>query len=215
MGGPFAGLEYKDWIFFGPVTPRWLGTYEKELHAVIRQMVEFSPDEVVDIGAAEGYYSMGMAKLLPHTPVYSYETNPVSIWQQSRLKKINSLGNLHISRYCDQGRLAAHGKSRSVIISDIEGFEMDLFSEEVVSKLGNSLVLIEIHSHMNFSLSDVCQAISSRFLPTHSVTEVFPAARTLSDWEFGDTGLFSNGEKIEFMNEYRGQKQVWLVCEPV
>lgn len=213
-GGPFSGLCYENRIYFGPVTPRWLGTYEKELWEVVRKIEKFAPEEIVDIGSAEGYYSLGLSNILRETPVYSYETNPLSIWQQTRLKKLNSIKNLYIRRYCDKEQLASHGKGRSVIISDIEGFEMVLFSPEVVSKLDKSLVIIEVHNHAEHSLDNVSANLISRFSPTHSIIKISTTKRTIADWEFDELGNFSAEEKLEFMDEYRNLDQHWLICEP-
>lgn len=214
VGGPFAGLAYENRVYFGPVTPRWLGTYEKELWGVIERIVSFAPEEVVDIGSAEGYYSLGMAALLPTTVVYSYETNPLSIWQQSRLKCINGTRNLKIRRYCTEELLISHGRSRAAIICDIEGSEIDLFTSDVVAGLSNCFVLIEIHPHRELTLDLVCQFLTDRFTASHIVSEIPSIHRVIQDWEFCERGAFSDEEKLELMNEVRGQKQVWLVCEP-
>ncbi len=181
---------------------------------MVDRIVSFAPAGIVDIGSAEGYYSLGLARLLPTTPVYSYETNPLSIWQQNRLKRLNSTDNLHIRRYCTGDQLVTHGKMKSAIISDIEGSELELFSPGVIASLGKCLVLIEVHDHKQTALEKVCAILTDRFSPTHDVRSISATRRLVEDWEFQDSGGFSAEEKIELMNEYRSQQQVWLVCEP-
>ena len=48
-----------------------LGTWEKELHTTISNL---KPEgTIICIGAAEGYYAVGLAKLHLRTNVYAYE----------------------------------------------------------------------------------------------------------------------------------------------
>src|SRR4051795_10844916 len=58
-GGPFAGLVYPDRTPISLV-PKLLGIYERELHGAIEAAIRAQPDVIVNVGAADGYYAVGL-----------------------------------------------------------------------------------------------------------------------------------------------------------
>src|SRR5262245_31327210 len=58
--GPFAGLRYP------ARRPAWLakrvGAYERELHTWFEAALATRPERFVDIGAADGFYAVGVAR---------------------------------------------------------------------------------------------------------------------------------------------------------
>lgn len=63
LNGPFKGLKYPFKEAFGSVfTPKIIGTYELELHSIVNEILVSGYKHIIDIGAAEGYYSIGFAK---------------------------------------------------------------------------------------------------------------------------------------------------------
>lgn len=214
LGGPFKGMVYENRTYFGPVTPRWMGCYEKELHSVILSIKDYLPECVVDIGSAEGYYSIGLARMLPSANVFSYETNPLSIWQQRSLKMLNKVSNLQIRRYCSQEELCTYASKRSFILSDIEGCELDLFTEKVVVALANAVVLIELHCYREVTVESVTSTLEQRFAATHSIQYIAPEPRTAKDIEIEHPESFDKKSIVSAMNEYRSQPQKWMYCVP-
>jgi hypothetical protein len=214
LGGPFKGMLYENRTYFGPVTPRWLGSYEKELLQAIESIRKFNPDVIIDIGAAEGYYSIGLARMFPSAKVVSYETNPLSLWQQRALKRLNKAANLLIRRYCSQKDLSKHGENRCFVLSDIEGCELDLFSDEVAASLRSSVVLIELHSYGNLDIDSVASILEQRFTSTHSVSYITPVCRTAKDIEIEYPLTFDDQRMVSAMNEWRSQAQKWMYCVP-
>ena len=53
--------------------PKLLGIYERELAPYIERAVAWQPRLVVELGAAEGYYAVGMARRLPRAHVVAFE----------------------------------------------------------------------------------------------------------------------------------------------
>ena len=66
QSGPFAGMVLPDRACWGDgdLLPKLLGCYEAELHAIIEEILAATPDLVINIGATEGYYAIGMARRL-------------------------------------------------------------------------------------------------------------------------------------------------------
>ena len=64
LSGPFAGmamLPESSWGD-GDLAPKLLGCYEAELHPAIAKAISRKPKNIVNIGCAEGYYAVGMAR---------------------------------------------------------------------------------------------------------------------------------------------------------
>src|SRR5438132_1427624 len=68
--GPFAGMRILDQ---NPFLPYLLGTYELELHSVLERLLERNWDRIIDIGAAEGYYAIGLSMRCPDAQCIAFE----------------------------------------------------------------------------------------------------------------------------------------------
>ncbi len=71
--GPFAGMRYVDTSVGSCFIPKLLGTYERELASKVEWICRQQPELVVDIGAAEGYYAIGLAMRIPAARVVAFE----------------------------------------------------------------------------------------------------------------------------------------------
>lgn len=92
LSGPFKGMKYGSVISQCSLHyPKLLGTYESELHPWIQQVSDCSYEVVVDVGAAEGYYAVGFARLMPAAKVIAYELDPGARKQLSKLASLNDL----------------------------------------------------------------------------------------------------------------------------
>src|SRR5436305_14622456 len=69
--GPFAGLRFPRFaVGRGEmVVPQLLGAYEEELHPVFEELAPRRFDRIVDVGASDGYYAVGMALRWPEALV--------------------------------------------------------------------------------------------------------------------------------------------------
>src|SRR4051794_1854353 len=71
--GVFAGMKYVNASYGSCYIPKLLGIYERELNEAIETASAAAPDTVVDIGAAEGYYAIGLCRRLPAAKIVAYE----------------------------------------------------------------------------------------------------------------------------------------------
>src|SRR4051794_6510848 len=74
-GGPFRGLRYGSKSIGSEYTPKLLGTYEIELREITEQLIARGFGLIVNVGAAEGYYAVGMAVRCPTSKVVAYEAD--------------------------------------------------------------------------------------------------------------------------------------------
>jgi len=63
--GPFRGMRYVARAYHSAYHAKLLGTYEMELHGIVEELCRETPGIIVDVGAAEGYYAVGLAMRLP------------------------------------------------------------------------------------------------------------------------------------------------------
>src|ERR1041385_2176536 len=74
--GPFAGMHYVSNSVGSAYLPKLLGIYERELTEVLETECARQPGLIVDIGAAEGYYAVGLALRNPAARIIAFEQNP-------------------------------------------------------------------------------------------------------------------------------------------
>src|ERR1700722_4624595 len=73
--GPFKGMTLvrnSSW-YGGQILPKLLGVYEFELFGDVERMIYNSPDIIINIGCAEGYYAVGFATRIPAAKVYAFD----------------------------------------------------------------------------------------------------------------------------------------------
>ena len=179
LSGPFVGMRYIDDIVWGPITPKWLGTYESELHPVIYKIISQAKYEVIiDVGAAEGYYAVGLAKHLPQATVITFDLDFRARCQQRRLAKVNNAENLIVGFRCNSLELQNCIKPTScLIICDIEGSEAQLLNPSKVPALRFADILVEVHPAQGMSASGVRDLLKSRFNDSHHTETIDACAR--------------------------------------
>jgi hypothetical protein len=212
MQGPFQGLK----IVAGPQWIDWpalLGTWERELHPVIERLIADPPRTVINIGAATGYYAVGLAVRCPQTSVLAYEIRPEMQRHVTTLAASNGVANrVRALGRCDHAELATAlaDHPESLILMDIEGGEVDLLDLERHPGLRRCRLLVEEHEVFVPGCLDI---LTARFAPTHRVEVIPGQARVPADlplrWPLANRWL------RRLMNEGRSQPQSWLNMTPV
>ena len=86
--------------------PKLVGSYEAELVAVIGAVVAAHPPVVVDLGAAEGYYAVGLARALPNAEVHAFELDEQARRACQRLADLNGV-TVHLHGAASASALAS------------------------------------------------------------------------------------------------------------
>lgn len=209
LTGPFRGMIYENRVYFGPITPRWIGSYEMELHPVIEEIASGGYEVIVDIGSAEGYYSVGLARRIPGVEVFSFDTDLISRYQQRRLARLNEVTNLHIDGFCDHGKLEKLLRRRACVICDIEGWEVVTLDPLRVPNLATADILVEIHPFRGLSGEQCGAVLEERFRNTHSLHRVHMENRQSSQFQHVLKPL-SEEEAQQALDEHRGREQQWF-----
>lgn len=145
--GPFAGMKYLQSSVGSVILPKLIGTYEDELYKIFNLIKNKNYKCFIDIGAAEGFYAVGVKKfLLPQTQkVIAFEATKKGRKLIKKLAEINGINDIIIKGFCDlDGLSAVLDKERTFIICDIEGGEYGLLNPDLIN-FTNCDLLIEIH----------------------------------------------------------------------
>jgi hypothetical protein len=177
-------MQYLHDAVSGGYIPKLLGIYERELHPVISRLAGFGIDGIVNIGASDGYYAVGLARCLPGTRVFAFERESRGQDFIRHIADRNGVGHQVVVRgNCDlddlQGTVAP--LTNPAVICDVEGFEDALLDPEKVPGLRGALILVEIHDGKN---PEVSARIRRRFETTHTIEVIWQQKRVASEFPF-------------------------------
>ena len=199
MRYPKSSLIYRDGI------PIIFGTYEVELHPFIEEVAQKSYDCILDIGSAEGYYAVGLA-LRMKTTVHAFDCEPRERYHLRQMARLNGVTDLiHARSWCDPAVVSGLVRGRRcVVISDCEGYEMDLFTAQCVAALRDSDLLIELHETV--PAINVHDELVKRFAASHQSRVITFDPRNLGS---------SVPEKWQrIAREFRAPGQQWIFLTP-
>ncbi|HEY1923336.1 MAG TPA: hypothetical protein VGG44_11355 [Tepidisphaeraceae bacterium] len=181
LAGPFKGMRYISAAYFGSVVPKILGVYEMELNGALETICKAQPDVIVDIGAAEGYYAVGMTKLNPQAKTICFEMYKPAHRLLSRLAQLNGVENrMVLEGRCELESLrdSLESAKRPAVICDCEGGEDFLINPDAVAKLRSAMMIVEIHEE---HAPGVASHIRERFKDTHTLQIIKSRKRTPED----------------------------------
>lgn len=210
--GPFEGLRYFDETVWGSITPKWLGSYEAELHPVVRRIAEQSYQTIIDVGSAEGYYAVGLAVLSPGSTVFAFDTDFISRGQVRRLAALNGVTDrVRVRTFCRHSDVDALSAGRTLVVCDIEGFEAQLLDPQAAPSLSRDDILVEVHEASDSS-AEVEHLLQSRFSATHGIERI--EAQDRGPWVEENRRVLPAGIPDETLRqateENRAAGRVWL-----
>jgi hypothetical protein len=178
--GPFAGMRYIPSSNSSPLIPKLVGTYEQELHPVLRRIAATPYDLVLDVGCAEGYYAVGLARALPGAVVRAYDVDADALVNLSRLAALNGVAaRIEQAGFCTADEIQRTGGHRVLLVCDIEGGERDLLDPAKAPALAEADVLVEIHDGPG--KSEIHDLLQARFAPTHRIAFIAGQPRSAAD----------------------------------
>jgi hypothetical protein len=215
--GPFRGMKYVPSGIGSVYYPKLLGIYERELHPVVESIGRLKPARIIDIGAAEGYYAIGMALRNPNAEVVAFEQTPEGRQLVGELAARNDVTQrVRILGRCEPADLRAElaDAGRVVVVCDVEGYETALLDPAAVSELPFAWILVELHE---FIVAGVGELIRGRFAKTHRITEIDQTDRSRADYPYlaWYTRLLPRAYATYPVNEFRPARMSWLWMEPL
>jgi precorrin-6B methylase 2 len=213
--GLFAGMKYPEMESVGSVLfPKLLGSYEKELEPILEKICGTEYTEIVDIGCAEGYYAVGLAMKIPTAQIYAYDTNQQAITLCEKMAELNGVADrVWIGAFCDTEILMRIPYTKkALIISDCEGYEKELFTNEVARSLKGHDLLIEIHDFMDITISE---SIRKCFEKTHriDVIESIDDLKKVRMYDFQELEGYDLETKWDLLAEHRPHIMEWFFIQ--
>lgn len=209
-GGPCQGLTFIPRTFERHLAPKLLGTYEQELHPVWDRILQQPYEQIMDVGCAEGYYAVGLARHFYNTPVHAFDTDWWARRTTRRMAEANDVDNVHVHGACSMAWFAEYLHPHAFILSDCEGFEDELFNPvgAVAPRMATCDILIELHEG---PAPGVTERLVNRFTDTHKHTLIPRHDRHLMD--LPEMPFLTREEKQLALREHRRDDHKWLLLE--
>ena len=214
--GIFKGMKYPKAASTGSeLFPKLLGSYESELNGVFTRILEEEFSEIIDIGCAEGYYAVGLALRYPKAKIYAYDINDAAQKLCHELAVFNGVsGQINIEGFCDASILASiRFNGKGLIISDCEGWEIELFNEKIIGKYANNYFLIEVHDSFNIEISTV---LKKRFSKTHTleIIQSVDDIKKAQSYDYEELNEFNLQIRKLLLQEKRANIMEWFYFKP-
>lgn len=210
--GPFRGMALPartSWVD-GDLTPKILGCYEAELHAAVQRAIDRQPEVVVNVGCAEGFYAVGLARLLPRARIFAFDTHDLARAVCASAAAANGVADrVTIEGACTPDRLAelVAGPKRALAVLDCEGAEADLIAPAVVRRMTACDLLIEAH---DFIVPGVTELLAQRLDVTHMVERIIEQARDPN--AYPALHALSDVDRALAVCEFRPGIMTWLAA---
>lgn len=213
QGGPFAGMTYTR-TEYSQLGPKLLGTYEQEVHDFVRGVIATDPPRVVNVGAAEGYYAVGLLTRTRKARVTAFERSEEAQRLMRELAELNGVAaRLAIHDDCTPERLSAclSRYPAAPVLMDVEGGERHLLDPVVLPELVSCEILVEMHE---FLAPGVTAQVLERFRHTHTVRRV-PARERVVRTVPAVGGLSASDRvRVAFERSAEDQEWLWLAPQP-
>ncbi|THD81096.1 MAG: methyltransferase domain-containing protein [Phenylobacterium sp.] len=168
--GPFKGMEYVSTATEGALLPRLLGSYESELHRHLQAFAAEDLECVIDVGCAEGYYAVGLARMMPKVTVYAHDIAEKALIACRELAAKNGVADrVIVGGEFKPTDFEAFAGRRTLVMVDAEGAELDVLQPELSPALAGLSLIVETHDvYRPGALATLVQ----RFMPTHHIVRV-------------------------------------------
>lgn len=174
QSGPFVGMTllwdqaWKD----GNLSTKCLGCYEEELHPFlkyeIRRLQGIRRPKIVDVGCAEGYYAIGLARRVPDAIVYGVDISKECLAVAESAAARNGV-TIRTAPTMEE----AFAEPDFVIV-DVEGDEDQYLDLSRFPALERADIVVECHDYDTMSYTRI---LTERFSETHDVNCIFEGAR--------------------------------------
>jgi hypothetical protein len=208
--GPFTGLVLPTRPADGSFAPKLLGCYEAELHHCIERTVERARGHVVNIGCAEGYYAVGLARLMPNSKIFAYDIDNKAQNSCRETAIANDVSDrVKIRELFTRADFEQFPAGDTMIICDIEGAELELLVPEHAPALAGFDIQVELHNSFEVEFN---QRFIAAFKATHDIEYINAGSRDIEMFE--EIRNFEHLDQLLSFWEHRRGPNPWLFMTP-
>lgn len=170
MEGPLKGLDFLPQSAEGCHIAKLLGCYEQPLLPFIEAAIQANYPTILNIGCAEGYYAVGMARRMLNTKVLAFDLNPKAQETCTELAAKNNVADrVTVGALFKPDDFAKYAGQKVLVLCDIEGAERELLNPGIAPALRGMDIIMESHECL---IPGITQEIINRFKDSHTITLV-------------------------------------------
>lgn len=205
--GPFAGMTLITRALKMDRTPMLIGCYESELHAALCSIGKIPYRNIIDVGCAEGYYAVGLARLFPGAHVYAFDIDPGAREFCNEMVRVNEVASrVSIGGICDVAWLNHVNHGRTLLFCDCEGCELNLLYPDIVPSMKRFDLLVELHDNLR---PGITPELTARFSHTHSIEIITASDRDPNSYP--EISFLSVEDRRLAVAEFRNGVQRWAM----
>ncbi|MDX1931402.1 MAG: hypothetical protein SFU56_02235 [Capsulimonadales bacterium] len=209
IGGPFEGMDYIRESTGSVLIPKLLGSYEIEVASALDHIFAQSYDTIVDIGCAEGYYAVGLARRFPGARVVAFDTDDHARRLCNEMATLNRVADrVEVRGAADFATLSEVLRGKTLTVCDCDGCEAFLLDPNRVPPFRTGDLLVELHDHLDPAISST---LRRNFDGSHHIREFSSRERNPGDWPALD--FLTPEERKTAVGEYRPPQQ-WFFMTP-
>jgi hypothetical protein len=193
------------------LVPKLLGSFELELHSVVEDVVQQRFSTIINIGCAEGYYAVGLARELPDARVHAFDLDPSFRHLCAATAELNNVDDrVTIYGAATSDRLQTLAQDEWVVVfCDCEGCERELLDPSGIPSLRAASILVEMHDFVDRAIS---ATLLMRFEKTH-VIDVIGSSRR-NPREYDELGALPDDDAALAVDEFRPEHMQWAWMRP-
>ena len=170
LHGPLAGMDFLGESAEGCHVAKLLGCYEQPLQPFIEAAIQAQYPLILNIGCAEGYYAVGMARRMPDTRVLAFDLNLNAQKVCAELIAKNKVTDrVTAGALFQPADFAQHMGQKVLVLCDIEGAERELLNPANAPALLGMDVIVESHECL---IPGITELLINRFKESHQITLV-------------------------------------------
>jgi hypothetical protein len=215
--GTFKGMKLSKNTYWSKndIITHILGVYEKH---VLKKIIEFSKKgnyPFIDIGAADGYFAIGMAFSETFKKIYAFEIDEEGRRSLNRNIENNLCKDkvvVDIEANFENLKEIVDKNKSAVILIDIEGSEFDLLDDNLLKLLSNCYIVCELHPTLStngFEKQNMLINNAKAFFDVSTIQR-----ESYSPNKFSELNEFTDEERLIAFGEGRENNMNWLILEP-
>jgi SAM-dependent methyltransferase len=205
LKGPFKDLSYLRVSTGSVLLPKIIGSYEEPISNIIEKIIlDNKYKKIIDIGCAEGYYAIGLAKSLPECQITAIDTDSYALYLCKKLSKLNNAKNVIFVKEFTESIIKDSNSVNTLIICDIEGDELFVLNPNNYKFLLNCDLLIECH---DFFKEGTTKSLLEFYEKTHQVEFILDYKTRINHY---DIPAFNYSQNVNLFDEKRPDGMNWL-----
>jgi len=192
------------------------GLYEQEVLNVLSKAAN-SYKRFIDLGAADGYYGIGVVAsgLFEHSTCYEMSKKGQEVLAKAALAndvedKVDIRGIAREDFYTEFGE---DERRDTLLFIDVEGAEFGILTQKTLEAFRHSAIIIEMHEWMVENGEAALAALRERAEKTHKINAFRTGSRDLS--VFPELAMLCDTDRWLICSENRGRLMTWWFLEPL